>query len=481
VTDLPVIMTTAGAQPTPPATIRAALVAQVAQTDPGYTANLPGALIEDVSSTEVAGIAEMDSARVDAINSISPAGANDFVLYQLGQIYIGEPGGAPGTPTNVSVSVVFTAVDPNTSLPITGLVIPQGFVVSDGIYQYVVQDDGVTGASGQTPPLFCLATIAGTWGVASGTVAQLVTSEPTAVNLTCSNPLPGTAGNAAETAEEYRARVFQAGQAVSTGTTTLLKTLLGQVSGVQQRLISVRQSAQLWEVIVGGGDPYQVAGAIFESGLNIAGLTGSTLNITNITQANPGVVTTDKNHGYSTGEVVTMTGIVGMTPLNGTPVTITVIDEKNFSIGVNTGVMPSYISGGVCSPNLRNVLVNISDPPDIYGVTFVTPPQQTVTVAVTWNTTQANFASQASVAQLAATAIAAYINSIPVAGPISVAVLTQIFIDAVAGVLDPETISVLTFAVSINGVSTPPTGQLIFGDPESYMFCTVAGIAVTQS
>lgn len=479
-TDIPLIMTSAGPQPTPPATLRASLIAQVVQTNPGYTANLPGSLIEDVSSTEVAGLAMMDSARVEAVNDVTPAGANDFVLFQLGQIYLGEPGGAPGTPTNTSVSVVFTALDPNTSLPITGLVVPQGFVVSDGTYQYIVQDGGVTAANGQTPPLFCLATIPGTWGVASGTVTQLITSEPTDVNLTCSNPLPGTAGNAAETSEQYRARVFQAGQAVSTGMTTQLKTLLGVVSGVQQRLVSVRQSGAAWEVLVGGGDPYQVAGAIFASGLNIAGLVGSTLNVTNITQANPGVVTTDKNHGYANGQVVTMSGIVGMTPLNGVPVTITVVDEKDFSIGVNTIVMPAYISGGVCSPNLRNVTVNISDPPDIYGVTFVNPPQQTVTIAVSWNTTQANFVSAASVAQLAATAIAAYINSIPVAGPISVAVLTETFVDAVSGVLDPETISVLTFAVSINGVSTPPTGQLITGDPESYFFATASGIAVTQ-
>ena len=479
-TDIPVIMTPSGAQPTPPATLRADLIANVVTTNPGYTANLPGSLIEDVSSTEVAGLAMMDSARVEAINDVSPAGANDFVLYQLGQIYIGEPGGAPGTPTNVSVSVVFTAIDPNTSLPIAGLVIPQGFIVSDGIFQYVVQDGGVTDASGQTPSLFCLATIPGSWAVASGSVTQLITSEPSGVDLTCSNPLPGTPGNAAETSEQYRARVFQAGQAVSTGTPSLLKTLLGNVSGVQQRLISVLQNGSAWEVLVGGGDPYEVAGAIYASGLNIAGLVGSTLNVTNITQGNPGVVTTDKNHGYATGQVVTMTGIVGMTPLNGVPVTITVTGPKTFSIGVNTSVMPPYVSGGVCSPNLRNVLVNISDPPDFYGVNFVSPPQQTVTIAVTWNTTQANFVSQAAVAQLAATAIAAYINSILVAGPISVAILTQTFIDAVSGVLDPETISVLTFAVSINGISTPPTGQLITGDPESYFFATVAGIAVTQ-
>ena len=55
----------------------------------------------------------------------------------------------------------------------------------------------------------------------------------------------------------------------STGTTQLLKTLLGQVPGVQQRLVSTRKKSTGWEVIVGGGDPYLVAYAIYDSGLNI--------------------------------------------------------------------------------------------------------------------------------------------------------------------------------------------------------------------
>lgn len=481
--DIPVVMTSAGAQPTLPATIRADLIAGVVQTNPGYTANLPGSLIEDVSSTEVAGLAEIDSARVETINSLTPAGANDFVLFQLGQIYIGEPGGAPGTPTNTSVSVVFTAVDANSSAPIPGLVVPQGFVVSDGTYQYVVQDGGVTASDGLTLSLFCIATIAGSFAISSNTVTQLITSAPPGVTLTCSNPLPGIPGAVAETSEQYRGRVMQAGQAVSTGTPTILKTLLGQVPGVQQRLISVLQQGVAWEIIVGGGDPYLVAGAIYDSGINIAGLVGSTLAISNITVANPGVITTVLNHGYSNGQVAEANGIVGMTPLNGVPFNVTVIDGKHFSIGINTSGYPAYVSGGVLTPNLRNQTPNLSDPPDIYAVPFVVPPQQTVTMAVSWNTTEPNFVSQASVAQLAAPAIAAYVNSIIVGQPMSLVILGETFAAAVASVLDASTISVLTFTISINGVVTAPPGgqQLVSGDPESYFFATTAGIVVTQA
>ena len=479
--NFPVVITSAGVQPTPPATILAALIASVTATNPGITFSLPGSLIEDISSTDVAAIAECDQARVETLNSISPYAANDFMLLELGQIYIG-PGAAPGVPTNTSVSVVFTALDPNTSAPIAGLVIPVGFTVSDGTYQYVVQDGGVTASNGQTLPLYCIATVAGSWAVPSGTVTTLITAEPPGVNLTCSNTTPGVAGAVAETAEQFRARVLQAGQAVSTGLATTLKTLLGQVPGVQQRLISVlQQPGGFWEVIVGGGDPYLVAGAIYDSGVNIAGLVGSTLSITAITNANPGQITTATNHGYSNGQVAEASGIVGMTELNGVPFTVTVVDEKNFTIGINTTGYTAYVSGGVLTPNLKNVAPNISDPPDIYTVPFVDPPQQTVTIAVSWNTTQPNFVSQAAVAQLAAPAIADYINSITVGGPISLLILGETFAAAVASVLDPETISVLTFTVSINGVSTSPTGQLILGDSESYFFSTTAGIAVSQA
>src|SRR5262249_31037821 len=145
-TDIPVVVTSAGPQPTAPAVLRTALLTGVASTNPGYTATLPGSLIEDISSTDVGALVVCDTARVDSINSISPYASNDFTLSQLGQIYIG-PGAAPGVPTNTSVLVVFTAVDDDSS-PLPGLLIDVGFTVSDGVYQYVVQDAGVTKSEG---------------------------------------------------------------------------------------------------------------------------------------------------------------------------------------------------------------------------------------------------------------------------------------------------------------------------------------------
>ena len=146
--------------------------------------------------------------------------------------------------------------------------------------------------------------------------------------------------------------------------------------GVQARLVSVRQKAEGWEVICGGGDPYQVAYAIFIALFDIASLVGSTIAVTNITQANPGVVTTDLNHGYETGDEVELNDVVGMTAVNDNTYTVTVTGEKTFSLGVDTSAYGAYVSGGVCTPNDRNEEVSIYDFPDSYQVRFVRPPQQ---------------------------------------------------------------------------------------------------------
>lgn len=57
--------------------------------------------------------------------------------------------------------------------------------------------------------------------------------------------------------------------------------------------------------------------------------------ITAITRANPGVVTAPF-HALSTGAEVLLTGISGMTQLNGRVARVTVIDADSFSIGIDT-------------------------------------------------------------------------------------------------------------------------------------------------
>ena len=91
--DLPIIMTEAGAQPTSPKTLLANLISRVAQKVPGYTANLPPGLITDLASTATGAIALIDQARVDLINSVSPY--HYWKSWEIYTEYRKEPGPTP--------------------------------------------------------------------------------------------------------------------------------------------------------------------------------------------------------------------------------------------------------------------------------------------------------------------------------------------------------------------------------------------------
>jgi hypothetical protein len=69
-------------------------------------------------------------------------------------------------------------------------------------------------------------------------------------------------------------------------------------------------------------------------------------SITGATQANPCVITIVA-HGYSTGDMVMIAGVVGMTELNSKLYKITVIDADTFSLdGIDSTGYTAYTSGG---------------------------------------------------------------------------------------------------------------------------------------
>lgn len=474
---LPTVVTLAGLQPQAPTDLNAQVIAAATALSPGLTANLPGSLIEDMGSTATGAVVVMDQARVDLVNSLTPFGANEFLLNQLGQVY----GIKQGQDTNTSVFVVFSGVP--------GKIINPGFTVSDGTFQYIIQDGGIVNAGGTTQPLFAIATQPGTWSVPPNTVTQFVTSITTAdligpPPLTVTNPLAGTPSAGGQTEEDYRSQVLQAGLASATGMTTFLKTLLNQVPGVISRLVSVRQqTGGGWEVLVGGnGDPFQVAYSIFRALFDISTLVGSSLVITGVTNANPAIVTTSLNHGYTGTRTVVIAGATGIVGLNGT-FTATVLSQTTFSIPLNTITAGTYTGNGIVTPNFRNVTVSISDYPDVYVIPLVIPPAQTVAMTVTWNTNAIGlFVSAGAVVGAAQPALAAYINALPVGQPINVFELTAAFQAAVAPLVPLAQLTRIVFTVSINGIGVSPTAGTgtIAGDPESYFTIVQSAITINQ-
>jgi len=467
-------MTSAGAVATPPATLRAALVAAVAASNPDYTANLPASLIEDIASTDTGALAMLDQMRVDAINSVTPYGANAFVLAQLGV----QAGILRGVPVNGSVFVVFSDATMNSN----GYVFPPGFLVSDGTNQYALQDGGVIQSNGSTPQLFAVATASGTFPIASNTVTQIVTSIPSpyAARISVTNPQAGTPATGSESVQSYRSRTLLAGRVASIGTPAYLKTLLYAIDGVQQQLVSVNQVSGGWQVICGGGDSFAVANAILEGMPDPSVLKGSQLAITGMTAANPVVITTNLNHGYTAGQTVIVTGA---TPsAYNLSYTVASVTATTITTTTNGSGFGAYVSGATLSPNPRDVNVSLFQNPNTYPIVFVNPPQQVVTVNVTWNTNLPNFTGSTSVNQLAAPAIQAYINSVYVGQPINELEMTAVFQNAVASVLSANNITTLQNVVTINGVVVSPSAgtSVINGDPESYFYCSATGVTVEQ-
>ncbi|HUZ33905.1 MAG TPA: baseplate J/gp47 family protein [Xanthobacteraceae bacterium] len=473
---IPVVVTSAGVTSTPPATLQTAIVNTVTPTNPDYTSNLPASLVEDLLDTQIAGLSVIDQARVETLDSIGPLSANEWLLLQLGNM----AGITQAPATNTSVYLTFSGT--------VGFVIVQGFTVSDGTYQYTVQTGGIIGASGQSAALYAVATQTGSWAVPSNSVTKLVTSMPSGIALSVTNALPGIPGGAAQSVASFRQAVLQAQLAVCQGMPSLLKTQLAQVGGVQANLVSMNQQASGgWEVIVGGGDPYQVGYAIYRGIGDVSALVGSVYNIVLIGAVYPALITTDKNHGYVTGQIVVMQDIVGsgnLEELNNVEYAAIVTGPTSFTVGFSpTG---TYTGSGIVTPNLRNITAAINDYPDIYEAIFVNPPALTVAMTVIWNTISSFVVPAASVAQLASVALAAYVNGLEVGQPLNTIAMNDVFVEAVAGILPSNLISLLTFAVSVNGVGVAARGVLIYGEPNSTVqecyFTTNSGlITVTQS
>jgi ubiquitin-activating enzyme E1-like protein len=473
---LPIIMGPQGPIPTSPATLRQQLITLVSSTNPGYTANLPASLIEDVSSTDVGAIVISNQMMIDLINSVTPYGANQFILNQLGiEIY----GIQPESATNTAVDLIFFGVP--------GFIIIPGFVVGDQSFQYICADGGVINTNGQSLPIHAIATLPGTWAVPAGSVNTIVTSVPSNMNLSVINPTDGIPSIGTEDVSSFRTRTLVAGLAASTGMDRYLKTLLWNVPGVVQRLVSVRQNLDTgrWIILCGGGDPYQVAWCIYYALFDIQTLERTPIQIFNITNTDPILVTTVDNHNLTTGMVEKFTGITGgMIALNEQQFPVSVLGPNTLSIPVDGTQMPYYAGGGgIITPNpiLQEIFLNSY--PDSYLIPFLLPAQQLVTIVLVWDTDSPNYVSSSAISQAASPAIINYINSLYVGvAPVNLYEMQALFVDAIADILPAENLTVINFTISWDNITqeaVPGTG-VIYGDPNSYFYTTANNVFVNQ-
>ncbi len=99
---------------------------------------------------------------------------------------------------------------------------------------------------------------------------------------------------------------------------------------------------------------------------------GLIATITGATQTNPVVITTSSSHGYSTGDLVDITGIVGMDELQDMSYSITVIDANNFTLDGEDGTgYFAYVSGGTAEKKAELSSPTTATPsftPEVAGV-----------------------------------------------------------------------------------------------------------------
>ena len=467
--DLSVSYDASGPVPQTAEDLRSQLVARATELSPGITTDLPGSLIEDIVGTDVGALLICDQIRIDLINSVGPLKANMYMLNLLAQ-----QSGVSDQKTEGSTTVPVTFSGP------PGFPVPQGFLVGDGTYTYQVSDATTIAASGVSSAVTCVATNTGSWAVPVGTVNQIQTSLPSNITITCTNPVAGTPGGEPETNYEFRDRVWQAQMSTVQGYPGFIRQKLTDVANVQARLVSVVQSGSSWIIMCGGGDIYEMAGAIYNSAGDISRLKGTSLNVTGITNANPGVVTTDITHGFTTGQVIRISGVIGMSGVNNIDLTVTVRTPYTFSIGINTTSSGTWSNGGVVTPNLRNNVVSINDWPDNYLIPFVTPLQQYVTIKFQWATESVNYLTDATILSLVSLPVINYVNGIFAGKPMNINNIKDVFLQSVNSTLDMSLISTLNVVVTVNGIITgaDPGTNIISGDPYSYWFIASDGVTV---
>ncbi|EPJ7090427.1 TPA: baseplate J/gp47 family protein [Citrobacter amalonaticus] len=467
--DLSVSYDAAGPVPKTAEELRSELVSRATELSPGITTDLPGSLIEDIVSTDVGALLICDQARVDLINSVGPLKANLSMLNLLAQ-----QSGVAAQKTEGSTTVPVTFSGP------AGFPVPQGFLVGDGTYTYQVSDATIISASGISSPVTCVATNTGSWAVPAGSVNQILTSLPSDITLTCTNPVAGTPGGEPETNYEFRERVWQAQMSTVQGYPGFIRQKLTDLENVQARLVSVVQSGNSWVVMCGGGDIYEMAGAIYKSAGDISRLKGADLNVTGITNASPGVVTTDITHGFSSGQVINIAGVTGMVGINNVPLTITVLSPHTFSIGIDTTASGSWTGGGLITPNLRNNVVTINDWPDNYLIPFVIPLQQLVTIKFEWATESTNYLTDATISSLVSEPVIQYVNSIYAGKPLNINNIKDVFLQSINSTIDMSLITTLNVIVTVNGViaNVDVGTNIISGDPYSYWFIASDGVTV---
>lgn len=452
---------------TDPADIRQAIISSIQEKVPDYTANLPGTLIEDLLSTSVGCLVFIDQAKVDLINSIAPSTANEALLDQIGIVY----GLNRKQATNGSAYVIFKGTP--------GFVIPRGFIISDGVHRFYVQEASVINSTGSSNQVYAVSDDDSVFDIPAHTITKIETSVRNDVTLEVDNLQDGIPGQDYESEVEYRSRLMEAAKIASTGTPSMIKTKLLNIEGVRERLLSVMPNGDGYSVIVGGGDPVEIANAIFQTIPTIGILKPSVIAISGIKKGNPTVISTNIAYGLQTGDKVSFTG--NYPDLVGKEFKITYLTDNSFSIPVDTSQSLDYQGGLTLNQNSRNVNVLLRDGVDNYSIPFIVPLQQKIAIQLIWHTEVDSSLYVSAIASITIPLMVQYINNIRIGEGINLYEIEKIFLNGVDEVFNQNFITKIDVSISINDIPQPNSelNKVIKGDPQSYFYVKRDDIVVT--
>ena len=196
----------------------------------------------------------------NVMNSVSPLYANDFMVLELGEAF--------------GLKIKDQAL-PNTTITfygLAGVVIPEGLEVgnADSSKKFITTKSDIINATGQVS-IYCEGADYYDTPTPANTLNVLLNQ---VLNVTsCTNLNDAVESTPAETISEFRSRFQTRAQANRSGTVATLDNNLKEIEGTVDRLCTYQASQiieegvkeAVIEVVVGGGDDYQVALAIFNS------------------------------------------------------------------------------------------------------------------------------------------------------------------------------------------------------------------------
>ena len=242
-----------------PTDIRDDILNQAIDNVEGFT-NLPSGIQNNLLDESVIVISEIQDMLSNVMNSVSPLYANDFIVRELGAAF--------------GLKIKDKTL-PNTTITFYGLpgvVIPEGVAIgnADGSKKFITTKSDIINASGQVS-IYCEGADYYDTPTPANTLTVMLNQ---VLNVTsCTNLNDAVETTPAETISEFRTRFQNRALANRSGTVATLNDELKKVEGTVDRLCIYKASQivekgvskAVLEVIVGGGDDYQVALAIFNS------------------------------------------------------------------------------------------------------------------------------------------------------------------------------------------------------------------------